>query len=149
VDEEGEGDTMGKKTILLAVFLLAGVASAAPDEDHHAGISDNRSDVKIFRWGENRAGDCHQVNAVLEIHPDGRASFRSEIWTHTHGTDVWHSTIHLRGPGGELGDSGNHDSPGIPHNHDGPENRVPLNFDFAFPAGNFGAVTEAIEHSSC
>ena len=134
-----------KRTILFVIF-----AGAALAEDHHAGLSEQRSDIKIFRWGENRAGDCHQDGATLVIRSNGTATFDSQIWTHTHGTDVWHSTIHLKGPGGsELGDSGNHDSPGMPHDRDGPGNKVPLRYDFTFPAGYFGSIVEAVEHSGC
>jgi hypothetical protein len=51
------------------------------------------------------------MGAVLVIRPNGTATFDANVWTHTHGTDVWHSTIHLLGPGGEFGNSGRHDSP--------------------------------------
>ena len=137
-----------KETLLFVLpMLVLGVVRA---EEHQGSLAENRPDAKVFRWGENRAGDCHQIGATLIIRPDGFATFDSEIWTHTHGTDVWHSTIHLKGPGGsELWDSGNHDSPGMPHDHDGPGNPVRLRYDFSFPAANFGNIVEAVEHSGC
>ena len=140
------------KTILLvavgAVSFLTGIALAA-SVDHHCGVTEVHPDAKIFRWGENRAGDCHQVGATLTIRRNGTASFTSQVWTHTHGTDYWHSNLELRGPGGNLGVSGLHNSPGMPHNHDGPGNLYPLNYDFNFPAANFDSVSEAVEHSAC
>ena len=138
---------MKKELLFVLSVLLVGIA-LAEERDHHAGPPENHPDFKVFRWGENIAGDCHQVGATLVIRSNGSASFDSNIWTHTHGTDVWHSTVHLRGPGGELGNSGNHDSPGIPHDHDGPGNPVHLHYDFGFPSGNFGSINEAIEHSA-
>lgn len=140
------------KSLLFASSVLLTLlinTAAAEDRDHRAGAPEIRPDAKIFRWGENQAGDCHQIGAVLVIRPNGTATFDSDIWSRTHGTDVWHSTIHLRGPEGELGNSGNHDSPGIPRNKDGPGNKVHQHFDFTFPAGNFFHVIEAVEHSSC
>jgi hypothetical protein len=136
-----------KRKILFALpMLLVGISMA---QDHHTGVSENRPDAKVFRWGENRAGDCHMVNATLVIRPNGTATFDSQIWTHTHGNDVWHSTIHLLGSGGDLGNSGRHDSPGINHKHDGPNNKVNLHFDFTFPPENFERITEAVEHGDC
>jgi hypothetical protein len=137
---------MTKKILFALPFLLAGIALA---DDHHTGMSENRPDARIFRWGENRAGDCHMEGGVLVIRPNGLASFDADIWTHTHGTDVWHSTVHLLGPGGELGNSGRHDSPGMPHDHDGPGNQVHLHYDFNFPPMNFDRVTEAVEQGDC
>jgi hypothetical protein len=138
---------MNKRTIfLLPLLFLMSSTMLADEADRHHGATQNRADIKVFEWGDNKTGDCHQINAVLKIWPDGRATFDSDIWTHTHGTDVWHSTITL-GPG-DLG-HGHGDSPGMPHNHDGPGNKVHLHFDFNFPAGNFGTISEAVEHSAC
>ena len=138
------------KTLLLILLALTGLALVwGEDRDHQSNMAMNRPDVKVFQWGENRAGDCHQLGATLEIRPNGMASFHSEIWSRTHGTDVWHSVIHLFGPGGELGNSGNHDSPGIPHDRDGPEHKVRLDYNFNFPPDNFGRITVAVEHSGC
>ena len=91
---------MKKELLFVLSVLLVGIA-LADERDHHAGPPENHPDFKVFRWGENIAGDCHQVGATLVIRSNGSASFDSNIWTHTHGTDVWHSTVHLRGPGGE------------------------------------------------
>jgi len=137
---------MTKNLMFVLFVLLAGVALA---QDHSSNMTENRPDAKVFRWGENRAGDCHQEGATLIIRPNGTASFSSVVWTHTHGTDVWHSTIHLRGAGGNLGDSPNFDSPGMPHNADGPEHKRQFNYEFTFPAGNFNGITVAVEHSAC
>jgi hypothetical protein len=142
-----KGGTMKKKKLLFVLSIsLVGIALA---QDHKVGMAENRPDAKVFRWGELQAGDCHMVGATLVIHSNGTASFDSQVWTHTHGTDVWHSTIHLLGQGGELGKSGTNNSPGMPHNHDGPGNKVNFHYDFTFPATNFVRVTDAVEHGEC
>ncbi len=142
-----------RSPLLLSAAVIVGiVGSAEADSRRHTsgGPSMTPQGVKVFQWGENVAGDCHQTGATLELHPNGTASFKSMIWTHTHGTDVWHATIHLYGPGGvDYGNSGSHDSPGMPHNHDGPENPVPLNFQFNFPPGSLANVVQAVEESAC
>jgi hypothetical protein len=88
------------------------------------------------------------MDGTLIIRPNGTATFDAQIWTHTHGTDVWHSTL-LLGPHGEFGNSGNHDSSGMPHNNDGPEHKVDLRYDFNFNPGAFGQINEVVERGSC
>ena len=114
-------------------MLVTGVALAAHG-DHGVPIREEHPHSKIFQWVDARAGDCH-LDGTLTVRPNGSASFQGSVWTHTHGPDVWHSNIELRGPGGVIANSGRHDSPGMPHNHDGPGNRKAFNFDFGFPAG--------------
>ena len=136
---------MKRKILLALCIVLVGIAAA---DDHHVGMKENRPDAKVFQWGDSRAGDCH-LDGTLVIRPDGSASFDADVWTHTHGNDVWHSVITLHGPGGELGNSGSHDSPRMRHNHDGPGNKKHLHYDFHFDPSNFGRITEAVEHGSC
>ena len=141
-----------KKILLGSLIALQALTwgTSFADDEHHCGISENRPGIKLFRWGENRSGDCHQVGGTLEIRSNGTATFHSDIWTHTHGRDVWHSKIRLRGPAGDLGGSGEfRDSPGMPHDHDGPANPVRLDYDFSFTPQYFDGITEAVEISKC
>ena len=69
--------------------------------------------------------------------------------THTHGTD-WHSTMSLISSEGQvLATSAQFDSPGMPHNKDGAENPVRLDYDFNFPAGLYDQIAIADELSAC
>jgi hypothetical protein len=65
-----------KKAVLALPFLLM---SAALQDYHPTGLSENHPDAKIFRWAENHAGDCHQVGAVLVIRPNGTATFDANV----------------------------------------------------------------------
>ena len=135
--------------LLSALLAGAAVVHAADEDSPHVRNPEVHPDAKIFRWPELRAGDCHMLGATLIIRPNGSASFDADLWTHTHGTDVWHSTIHLVGQGVERSSSGNHDSPGIGHPQDGPDHRVHWHYDFGFPPQHFSAIDEAWEHGSC
>ena len=127
---------------------VVGVALAAGQDHPHMGPEDH-GENKVFRFPSDlRAGDCHMDGATLVIHSNGHAVFDSQVWTHTHGTDIWHSTIHLVGPGGEKG-GGHADSPGMPHDADGPEHKRGFHYEFDFPPGQFGSITEAWEHGDC
>lgn len=140
------------KSICWSVFavLLASTAVVVAADENSAHVRfEVHPEGKIFRWPELRAGDCHMLDATLFIRPNGVASFDANLWTHTHGTDVWHSTIHLIGQGVERSSSGNQDSPGIGHPQDGPDHRIHWHYDFNFPAQHFGAIDEAWEHGSC
>jgi hypothetical protein len=99
---------------------------------HIANLVTEALEEKVFEWGQIEAGDCRQDDARLVIRSDGTATFTSTIWTH-HGVDYWHATIFLRGPDGELGHSAEIRSAGMPHDHDGPNNRISFGLDFPFP----------------
>lgn len=109
----------------------------------------DRPDIKIFRWGEIMAGNCHQLGATLEIRSNGTATFTSRLWTHSAGTDYWHSTVVLRERQGELDRSPRVTSPAIGHPKDGPKHQIDFNYDFDFLASDFRSITEAVEHSEC
>lgn len=138
-----------KRKYFFALIILAASAAIAATSDNHTRQVEIQPGAKIFRWPEHTAGDCHMVNGTLVIHPNGSASFDADMWTHTHGTDYWHSTIHLLGQGHELGNSGTHNSPGIGHPQDGPGHRTHWHYDFGFPAQNYNAIDEAWEHGDC
>jgi hypothetical protein len=86
---------------VLAALLANTAVTLSGDETSPHVRFEVHPEGKIFRWPELRAGDCHMLDATLVIRPNGVASFDANLWTHTHGTDVWHSTIHLIGQGVE------------------------------------------------
>jgi hypothetical protein len=147
--DRGKFGWMKPKYLALLLPLFASVALAKDGGEQHIRPAEVRPDAKIFRWPEHTAGDCHMANGTLVIRPNGSASFDADMWTHTHGTDYWHSTIRLLGQGRELGNSGRRDSPGIGHPQDGPGHITHWHYDFGFDGRNFPAIDEATEHGDC
>jgi hypothetical protein len=136
--------------IFIALIVFTAPLLLAEDRDHLATLKERHRDHKVFVWGENRAGECHQVNAILVIRSDGTASFDADTWTRTHWTDVWNSIITLYGRGDiKMGETVQFRSPGMKVNADGPGHLYHNHFDFTFPPEHFRDIIKAVEHSGC
>jgi hypothetical protein len=139
---------MKKHVVVLLGLLLAGIALAKDGGEQRTRF-ESHPEGKIFKWPDHVAGDCHMVGATLIIRPNGTATFDADLWTHTHGTDIWHSRIRLFGQGREVFHTDNHDSPGIGHPQDGPQHKTHWHYDFTYDGKDFAVIDEASEHGDC
>ena len=110
--------------------------------------SGDQPQPKVFRWVDQRAGDCH-LSGVLTVFPGGHAHWDATTWTDsTHNKDVWHETLRvLNSQNQELFGFGVWDSPGM----DSPPNGGQYNWSSEgnYPASFFDSIATAVSSGDC